>query len=58
MFNSVSHLGEGSVELTLLDVEDGGSNDVAGDTTGSSKVGLLRNVDVGDVLKLGVLNSN
>ena len=46
------------MELTLLNVEDGGSNDVAGDTTGSSKVGLLRNVDVGDVLKLGVLNSN
>ena len=44
------------MELTLLDVEDGGSNDVAGDTTGSSEVSLLGNVDVGDVLKLVVLN--
>ena len=50
MFNLVSHLVEGFSELTLLDVEDGSSYDVARDATGSSKISLLGNVDVGDVL--------
>ena len=57
MLNSVSHLGEGSMELTLGDVEDGGSDDVAGNTTGSSEISLLGNVDVGDVLLKFTLES-
>ena len=45
------------MELTLSDVENGGSDDVAGNTTGSSEIGLLGNVDVGDVLIKFTLDS-
>jgi len=46
----LTHLGERGIKLGLFDVENAGSNNVSADSTGTSKFGLLGDVNVGNVL--------
>ena len=50
LLDARAHLGERGIKLGLLDVEDAGSNDVSADATGAAELGLLGDVDVGNVL--------
>ena len=52
LLDLVLHLVDLSLELRLVVVEDDCSHDVSADSAGSSEVGLLSNVHVGDVLVL------
>ena len=52
MFNLVLHFVDLGLEATVGDFKNACSHDVSGNSAGPAKVGLLANINVGDVLKL------